>query len=315
VAKLDEGKVALELLDFDLAETVDDTVALLAVKAHEKGIELNAYVAPEARRIFRGDPFRLRQILLNLIGNAIKFTDEGIVTVQVSAENAADGVVPVKFEIRDTGIGMTEEQLAGLFQKFNQADPSFTRRFGGTGLGLAICRQLADLMGGGVSVTSTPGVGSCFTVDLPLLPAARPAALPAAAHVVSKPVRPLRILVAEDNIVNQTFLRALLTKSGHRVDIACDGAEAVEAARDNDYDLILMDVQMPGLDGLEATRLIRQDPRWTHLPIIAMTAHAMTGDKERCLEAGMNDYISKPVHPTHLLTTVQEYLANRSLVK
>ena len=458
IAKLDDGRVELEALDFDLGEMVEDAVALLAVKAQEKSIQLSAYIAADARREFHGDPFRIRQILLNLVGNAIKFTERGGVAVEVSLGGTDEQMrTHVLFQIQDTGIGMSEAVQARLFQKFSQADTSFTRRFGGTGLGLAISKQLVELMGGEISVESCEGKGTRFSVDIPLPPADRPIAGPttqmpldgkrallvddvdlnlqimarqlravgldvetrkdpfdalaeleratfsdapydivlldhmmpyisgetlagrirgmpyfsairlmlvssagpgarnpataalfdaildkpirqaelastlarlfgvssplpviAAPHIATPiaeepfPVagRSLSILVAEDNRVNRTFLEAVMAKAGHSVAFAVDGEQAVNAAAANDYDLILMDVQMPILDGVAATRLIRALPAPRgNVPIIALTAHAMAGVDAELRAAGMTDYLSKPIQAAALLSKIAELSA------
>jgi signal transduction histidine kinase/CheY-like chemotaxis protein/HPt (histidine-containing phosphotransfer) domain-containing protein len=458
ISKLEAGKVEIEYIDFDMAETVESVVTLLAPRAHDKGIDLAVFIGPAAAASFRGDPGRIRQVLLNLIGNGIKFTEKGGVAVEVSVVGDAvgdDGVSTVLFDIKDTGIGMTEAVRAGLFRKFTQADSSITRRYGGTGLGLAICRQLVALMGGRLGVESNPGQGSRFWFELPLaagatstieldnLPAQlkgvralavddtemnleiisrqlkgfgmdvsvsrdgfdalaeverawhkgtpydivfldqtmpgisgemlaeRIRAMPqcrdiklillsSAGHhgygetartmlnaVLDKPVRrkdllgclarvfagapqsrplvgaaaagdfgadfsaasapPLRVLLAEDNKVNQAFVLALLKKAGYRVDVAENGHQAVDAVRRADFDVVLMDIQMPELDGIQATRQIRALPAPKNkTPIIALTAHALSGAREQYLAAGMDDYLSKPVGSTVLLAKLRD---------
>jgi signal transduction histidine kinase/CheY-like chemotaxis protein/HPt (histidine-containing phosphotransfer) domain-containing protein len=446
ISKLESGKVEIENIDFDLIETVESTVNLLRPKAHEKSLELGVVIDQPARAAFRGDPNRLRQILLNLIGNAIKFTEAGSVTVNIglAVGAAIEGKTRLRFEVRDTGIGMSEEVCSRLFQKFSQADSSITRRYGGSGLGLVICRQLVGLMGGEIVVSSRPQFGSTFAFELALAPAAMPlpmrgrlpvqikgaralvaddtemnleilshqleaigmevgkcrdgfhalAELERAHHlgkayhvafldqmmpgmagegaaariralpilagtklvlvssagadgraetarlvdaVIDKPLRPrelfdcltklfanrspeeaeatvagssvarqgLRILLAEDNKINQLLAVTLLTDAGHLVETAEDGFEAVAAVERTSYDVVLMDVQMPKLDGVEATQQIRAmpAPRCT-VPIIALTAHAMAGAREQYLEAGMDDYISKPIDPRELLAKI-----------
>ena len=466
ISKLEAGKVDLESIDFDLVDTVESAVSLMAPKAQEKGIDLGVYVSPAAHGVFRGDPTRLRQILLNLVGNGIKFTDKGLVSVEVSRVEAEDagGVPMVRFEVTDTGIGMPDDIQNSLFQKFNQADGSITRRYGGTGLGLAISKQLVELMGGEIGVSSRMGLGSKFWFQLPLMaskgevsprdnlsvrldgvkalavddiemnleiisrqlsgfgmdvttmrdgfdalaelerayhrgrpyevafldqmmpglsgeklavrirqvPALEktklvlvssaastvsngrmakildaminkpirerdllaclatvftPGAAPPAAAPVAKDVRkgvhraepakpaaasskeagPLKILLAEDNKINQKFATVLLSKAGHRVHLVENGRQAVEALKAEDYDLILMDVQMPELDGVQATQQIRQmSPPKSNIRIIALTAHAMSGAREQYLEAGMDDYIAKPIEPAILMAKLAE---------
>ncbi|HWK44412.1 MAG TPA: CHASE domain-containing protein [Stellaceae bacterium] len=440
ISKLEAGKVDLEALDFDLVDTVEGAVGLFGPKAHDKGIDLTVGIEPAARSGFRGDPTRLRQVLLNLIGNAVKFTDQGSVSVDVTVwPGVPDDTTRLRFEIADTGIGMTEEVRSRLFEKFEQADSSVTRRFGGTGLGLAISRELVTLMGGTIGVDSTPGgVGNRFWFDVPLAPARSPivarrqlpealtglrvllvaevdldrrafgqqlAALgiasvtvddgqaitelehgrhlgapfdlvlidetrlgqPAAAlvqrirthpdlagtklviassagahgldretqeavdAVLTKPVReqtfietfqrlfgaagpaqaaapgttpesrPLAILVAEDNKINQQLMSLLLQHAGHSVVLVENGEQAVAAVIESDYDVVLMDVQMPVLDGIEATKRIRAlGGAKGGVSIIALTAHAMAGAKEEYLAAGVNDYVSKPLDAAEL---------------
>jgi signal transduction histidine kinase/DNA-binding response OmpR family regulator len=460
ISKLEVGKVDIEHIDFELVEVVESTVTLLASKAHAKNIDLAVFIAPEAAKKYSGDPGRIRQVLFNLIGNAIKFTDKGAVAVEVStllAQTTEGSVSTIHFEVKDSGIGMTDEVGSHLFTKFTQADSSFTRRFGGTGLGLAICKQLVELMDGTINVESRLGEGSRFWFDLPLevsqgpvietedLPAhlkgvralavddiqmnleiisrqlqsfgmevvccrdgfdamaemerawhrgaphdivfldqmmpglagetlaARIRAMPqfheiklilissagryghsdAAKEVLDavllKPVRQrdllsclarvyagaiskktddktrvkkatvtpaaqsLRVLLVEDNKINQTFALAVLNKAGHRTDVAENGLQAVDAVRRGDYDVILMDIQMPELDGIQATTRIRALPLpKSDVPIIALTAHALAGAREEYIAAGMNDYISKPVNPATLLAKLAEVAARQS---
>jgi PAS domain S-box-containing protein len=452
ISKLEAGKVELEVIDFDLVEMVESAATLLASRGREKGLDIGVFIDPAAHRIFRGDPTRVRQILLNLIGNGVKFTERGAVSIEVSmAAGGPDGAadpVRLRFEVKDTGIGIPEEIRRRLFDKFSQADSSITRRYGGTGLGLAICRQLVELMGGEIGVHSVPGVGSTFWFELPLAVSDTPVAdydtlLPqlrglrvlavddiemnldiiarhlgglgmevtccrdpfdamaelerawhrgrpysvvfldqmmpglsgeglaqrlraspdlattklilvssAGAHgtaspqlldaVLEKPLRRrelvralaglrgagppaeqvwaapsgrpapgarrLRILLAEDNPINQQFVRAVLDKAGHQVTVAADGVAAVEAVRDGDFDLVLMDVQMPDLDGVGATRRIRTlPPPKSAIPIVALTANAMSGAAEQYLAAGMDDYVSKPIKPATLLAKIEQH--------
>ena len=453
ISKLEAGKLEIEMIDFDLSAVVESAAALMMPKARQKKIDVGIFIEPKARGAYQGDPTRLRQVLLNLLNNAIKFTEQGGVSIEVSVKlghpTAEAGPVPLRFEISDSGIGMAESVKARLFEKFSQADGSMTRRFGGTGLGLAICKQLVELMNGEIGVESRLGVGSTFWFEIPFERAtghiaAREelperfkalrvllvddnkmnlailerqlkvlgmaaigvgdgfdamAELQRAWHkgrpydlvfldqmmpgmsgdelarkirsephlaetkliivssvgrdairnvgnikleaVLEKPVRqqdlfdtlvniysvrehsaasgtskagigkpqrvieksrrPLRILLAEDNKVNQQFATLLLNKAGHSVEVAPNGSCAVDAVRNQDFDVVLMDVQMPELDGIQATKQIRALPKpKCDIPIIAMTAHAMTGAREEYLAAGMDDYISKPVQPALL---------------
>ncbi|MEW5728648.1 MAG: ATP-binding protein [Pseudomonadota bacterium] len=304
-SKLEAGKLTVERVAFDLRALVSRTLGLIQPKAEEKGLELSLDTADGVPQWAFGDPTRLRQILLNLLGNAVKFTNRGRVTLRVVATGPS-----VSFTVEDTGIGITPDQMSHLFTPFSQADGSISRRFGGTGLGLAICRRLAEVLGGTLTVTSAPGRGSAFTLDIPM-PMAEPAP-PVAEEVPILP--PLSILLAEDNPVNQKVAKASLVRLGHRVTVAEDGLEAArlgETAPPGHFDLVLMDMQMPRCGGLEATANIRAlaDPARARLPIVAMTANAMKEDAERCLAAGMNGYISKPVAPAELMRCIARALS------
>jgi PAS domain S-box-containing protein len=465
ISKLEAGKAELESVEFDLVEVVENAVLLLAPRAREKGIELGVFIEPTVRGAYRGDPSKLRQILLNLLTNAVKFTEQGSVTIKVSsavasAARAAATTMRLRFAVTDTGIGLPEDVHEKLFQKFEQADSSMTRRFGGTGLGLAICRELVELMGGTIGFSSKLGAGSTFWFDVTLaanaavpdrvaelpprfekaralivadvagvtdmlsrqlralgleasiardglaalaelerawrggspyavvlldqtipdssaaalasrirtisplaetklvlvtwpdaagtgdltdaidaviekpirqsglldcllkLHATRPVSLPDAAaiaavpgrgEVPSPPARGLYILLAEDNKINQRLAVAILEHAGHRIDIADNGAQAVEAVQRTDYDVVLMDSQMPVLDGIAATRQIRALPApKCSVPIIALTANAMLGASEEYLAAGMNDYVSKPIDASQLRAKLERVAAARS---
>jgi CheY-like chemotaxis protein/HPt (histidine-containing phosphotransfer) domain-containing protein len=443
------------MIDFNMRDLVESAVELLAARAHAKNVDLGVYIEPSAARAFRGDPGRIRQILLNLIGNGIKFTEKGAVGVNVAAAGEAGGVSRVRFNVTDTGIGMPEDVRARLFEKFTQADNSITRRYGGTGLGLAICKQLVGLMDGTIDVESRPGKGSRFWFDLPLeggevtpvernellahlkgvralavddiemnldiisrqleglgmvvtsshdgfaalaeieraevrghpydivfldqmMPglsgdtlAGRIRALPhprkpklvlvssagphgrsdatrnlldaildkpvlqrdlidcmarlyaaqnepsapapqAIAASAAAPAGKLRLLLAEDNKINQKFALALLARAGYAADVAENGLQAVDAVRRHDYDAVLMDIQMPELDGIQATKQIRAMPGSKgKIPIIALTAHAMAGAREEYLAAGMDDYVSKPIEPPVLLAKLAAIAGGR----
>ncbi len=319
-SKIEAGKMPLESFDFNLRELVGDTVEMMASQAHAKGIGLVAQVAPELPGTLRGDPGRVRQVLTNLMGNAIKFTKEGGVSVRVTVEAEAESTVHVRFEIKDTGIGIPIETQARLFQPFVQADTSTSRKFGGTGLGLAICKRLAESMNGGIGVESTPGHGATFWVTMKFsrqsgagVESQRSASTsesgrsePFVRPMEPEPLRKERVLLAEDNRVNEQVALGNLRKLGYEADVASDGFEVLEAIARKSYDIILMDCQMPELDGYQVTREIRRrEPKDRHAYIIAMTAHAMVGDREKCLAAGMDDYVSKPLNRAELRAAME----------
>jgi PAS domain S-box-containing protein len=324
ISKLEAGKLNLETVPFCFGTIVEDCVELMTAKALDKGIALSAELDERARRVHLGDPTRLRQILLNLLSNAVKFTDSGFVRIGVTCADLGDGTSAVQILVEDSGIGMDETAKSKLFRKFEQADSSVARRFGGTGLGLAISKQLVDRMGGRIEATSTPGEGSRFTVDLVLamsdarVEEPNPGIEPANDAVVpSAPGRKTgRILVAEDNAVNQLLVVTLLEEAGYDVDVAEDGAEAIAAVRRRIYDLVLMDAQMPNMDGLQATQAIRRLPGCRgRLPIIALTANAMAGDREHYISAGMDDYLSKPLDAQTMLAMVSAWLERSRLTE
>ena len=339
-SKIEAGKLELETIGFDLRTAVEEAEDILAGKVRGKGLEFSCFVDPEMPSLLRGDPGRLRQVLINLANNAIKFTERGEVAISVTLEAETDKQATIRCEVRDTGIGIAPDRMDRLFQSFSQVDTSTTRKYGGTGLGLAISRQIAELMGGRIGVESKEDEGSTFwftavldkqpecsrTVTKPvkqsqLLDGLRTAAGrsegPNWAHsetivtrhsITEDRKRRVRILLAEDNIMNQKVaLHILKAKLGYRADAVANGREAVESLSRQHYDLVLMDCQMPEMDGYEATAAIR-DPnssvRNHNIPIIAMTANAMKGDREKCLAAGMNDYITKPINVQKLIDTI-----------
>jgi len=274
--------------------------AIAELKAQEKGLSLKIDIDPQIPAELCGDGMRLGQVLLNYLNNAIKFTEKGSVCLQARLLSCTSGQCRIRFAVQDTGIGLNAEQTARLFNSFEQADLSTTRRFGGSGLGLAINKQLAELMAGEVGVDSLPGQGSTFWATVNLAVAASGSAVLAEEHApVSLPagMQGLRILLAEDNLLNQQIARELLEEFGVVVEVANNGREAIELLQRAVFDCVLMDVRMPEIDGIEATQHIRNDPRFRDLPIVAMTANARTEDREECLAAGMTDFISKPVEP------------------
>jgi len=368
-SKVEAGKLELETIDFNLRDSLGLAVKTCALRARQKGLHVAYHVSPEAPDALMGDSNRLRQIILNLMGNAVKFTERGEVVVEVrpaaeSEERQAKSdkrMVPgadssfavccLHFAVRDTGIGIPQEKQNLIFSAFTQADSTTTRKYGGTGLGLTISKKLVEMMGGRLWVESEVGKGSIFhftarfglrnTEASPKMPAsARPVATPGheqAAHAMpvrvvgehaageffdghaggslaSRSQRRLHILLAEDNTVNQKLAAHLLEKRGHKVAVAGNGKEAVAMLEKECFDLILMDVQMPQMGGFEATATIRAKEKGSgaRIPIIAMTAHAMKGDRERCLEAGMDSYVSKPLDAELLFEVIESVMAQRA---
>jgi CheY-like chemotaxis protein/HPt (histidine-containing phosphotransfer) domain-containing protein len=291
-------------------------VSILRPRAAQKDVPLGMTVHPDACGWFRGDAVRLRQVLLNIAGNAVKFTDRGHVNIEVTVPRALGDHAVLRFAIEDTGVGIDAGAQSSLFQRFTQADVSISRRFGGTGLGLAIAKQLVELMGGTIGFSSVVGKGSVFCFEIPLerveAPPAKPSEIvaPAAAH---EPMRALDVLIAEDNKINQHVAQLIVSHAGHRVDLADNGRQAVDAVRAKDYDVVLMDLQMPELDGIAAAKEIRALPgRAGQVPIIALTSHAMAGTREDVLAAGMDDYVSKPFDAATLLAKLQHLAAFRA---
>jgi two-component system sensor histidine kinase/response regulator len=306
-SKIEAGKLQLHSVPFRLRDSLDAMLKPFALRAFEKGLHLDCRTAANVPDTLTGDDGRLRQILINLVGNAIKFTDRGGITVEVGVAEAGTqrflpgAEVRLHFRVRDTGIGISADKHRAIFQAFEQADGSTTRKFGGTGLGLAIASQLVVMMGGEIWLESAPGRGSEFHFTARFGVAAQSLAQTARARSLAdasdSPAVSLRVLLAEDNPVNQKLMLRLLEKRGHVVLVVNNGKDAVAATRDYAFDAVLMDLQMPEMDGLEATAAIRDHERGAggHLPIVALTAHAMAGDEQRCLAAGMDAYIAKPV--------------------
>ncbi|UKJ74858.1 response regulator (plasmid) [Azospirillum brasilense] len=321
VSKIEAGMLTLERVPFDLSAVLDMVAGTAALSAEEKGLALRLEVAPDVPTALLGDPLRLGQVLLNLVNNAVKFTGSGSVVLSVAAapRGTEDAETEMRFAVRDTGIGMTAEQVARLFQPFAQADSSTTRRYGGTGLGLAISRRLAVMMGGGIAVDSAPGLGSTFRFTVTVgvqdgAVTALPAALAdpglAVGLQVDEPLRGLRVLVADDNAVNRLVARELLEDAGLAVTAVGSGGEAVRLALEPGagYAALLTDVQMPDMDGFAVARAIRRQCGPDRLPIIAMTAHALEEERRRCLDAGMDDHIAKPVEPHRLVAVLNRWL-------
>jgi signal transduction histidine kinase/HPt (histidine-containing phosphotransfer) domain-containing protein len=317
--KIEAGKLELEAIDLDVRATVEQVMELAAPQARKKGLTVRAEVDEDIPARLRGDPGRLRQVLTNLVANAVKFTHDGEVAVRAELVGQSDTYTTVRFRVTDTGIGIPPDRIGRLFQSFVQVDSSTTRKYGGTGLGLAICKRLCELMGGTIGVESTQGEGSTFWSTVVLekqgaavaeAPASRPGSVwrpPAAA-----PGKRARVLLAEDNEINQEVAVEILTRAGYQCDVVANGRLAVEAVARGGYDVVLMDCHMPEMDGFEATASIRRLEQQVGLPgrdgpvpIIAITANAMNGDRERCLEAGMTDYLCKPFNPQHVVQVIE----------
>ena len=313
-SKIEAGKLELEAVPFALRDCLESTTRTLAMRAAEKSLTLICWTCPGLPEMLAGDPGRLRQIITNLFGNAIKFTERGEITLEVREESRTASGICLRFAVRDTGIGMTSEEQRGLFQAFRQADTSMSRRFGGTGLGLAISAQLVELMGGQIWVESEPGIGSTFyftaTFSIPEV-ASRQLAIVPTCSIVNSIAEPRDVLLAEDNLVNQQVATEMLQRRGHRVTLASNGNEVLAILANAQFDVILMDMQMPGMDGLETAAKIRllETERGSRVPIVAMTANAMKGDRERCLAAGMDEYLAKPVDGATLCGMVEALAA------
>ncbi|MGC8864199.1 MAG: ATP-binding protein [Bacteroidales bacterium] len=338
ISRIESGKLQIEQVNFNLHEEVEGVVKLMKLKAEEKKLSFSYNISPFVPEFVIGDPTRLKQILINLINNAIKFTHEGFVRLQLSNVDRLGNRSVVRFEVSDSGIGVDKEQVPLLFQPFTQSDVSFTRRFGGTGLGLAISKNLVELMGGTIDIESQKGVGSSFWFTLPfelgepvqkkpslVNQESQPSAIDSSANSAlktstdttmavheqdsNKNLKSMHILLAEDNLVNQKVALMVIQKMGYTADVAPNGKVAVEKFSQNHYDLILMDIMMPEMDGLEATRLIREIEKQRggqRTRIVALTANAMKDDREKCFEAGLDDYISKPFKPADLERIVKE---------
>jgi signal transduction histidine kinase/BarA-like signal transduction histidine kinase len=321
LSKIEAGELELQSAPFDVKKAVEDVILVLSPQAEKKGLKLSAGFLPETLPLVGGDFVKVRQIIFNLAGNAVKFTREGSITIKVEMTEVHDNIGQFHIDIEDTGIGIDPAIIDHIFDKFIQAHPAATPEYGGTGLGLTITKQLLEIMGGSITVESTPGKGTRFQVKLPLPLAVDmdpAAAVPGTGSPGEKtggdagkdvPV-PAYILLAEDNEINQKLVKAILTKAGYQVDVVYNGRDAVEKVKQNAYDLVLMDVRMPEMDGIQAAQLIRQEG-FSDLPIIALTAHAFARDKEKCLSCGMSHFITKPLKQVELLGIISQWLGRR----
>ena len=312
-SKVEAGRLDLEVAPFHLHRSLEESIGLFRAMAAEKGLRLGCDLSPELPVYVAGDDTRLRQVILNLISNALKFTSSGEVVLSAGVELQNETSCCIAIEVRDTGIGIAPDQLPRLFSSFNQADASISRRYGGTGLGLAISKRLVELMGGTIAVESKPGEGTRFRFTVPMGHAQEPAAPRTALPPAVSAGNQLSVLVAEDNVVNQKVVLMLLKKLGVNADLVADGAQAIEAVMGNHYDLVLMDVQMPEVDGLAATREIRSRLPLDRQPVIfGLTAHATTEYRDICLGAGMNGFLTKPLEMEKLRDLVAD-LSTQSL--
>jgi TMAO reductase system sensor TorS len=311
LSKIEAGKLSLESIPFDMRELVRDLVVLHSLKAEQKGIELNSDISDVMPDVVMGDPTRIRQILVNLITNALKFTSEGEVSIRISVPERTEEKVSLRIEVNDTGIGIPLDKQQQLFSAFTQADGSTTRKYGGTGLGLAIVRQLVEMMHGELGIESNVGEGSRFWFVVPLGVSQESLQTLSSKPQVEKQKLTGRVLLVEDNPVNQMVARKMLEKLGLDSILAANGQQALDVLEKEMVDAVLMDCQMPEMDGFEATRQFRQREQASGantLPVIAMTANVMEGDRERCLQAGMDDYLGKPVRMDELESTLRRWL-------
>ena len=313
LSKIEAGKLNFEIIPFDLREIVNDLVTLHSLKAEQQGVMLRCQIDDNIPDMLRGDPTRIRQILVNLVSNALKFTREGEVNIHVSALTRSENCIDIKIEVKDTGIGIPRHAQSSLFKAFTQADGSTTRKYGGTGLGLAIVSQLVDMMGGELGLESEEGEGANFWFVVPL-EVSRLSVRKSEQVVETPPQEALsgKILLVEDNPVNQMVAGKMLEKIGISASFAENGKQALARLQEEQYDLVLMDCQMPEMDGFEATRQMRQQKilsiRQSSMPVIAMTANVMEGDKQRCLDAGMDDYLGKPVKMDELESVIRRWI-------
>jgi signal transduction histidine kinase/ActR/RegA family two-component response regulator len=322
-SKIEADRMELSLIRFSPRECMEDAAGTLAINAEQKGLRLMSDISSDIPDVVVGDPVRLRQVLLNLLNNAVKFTKAGSVEMRAEVYERRETALTLHFSVCDTGVGIPSDKIESIFEAFRQADGSITRSYGGTGLGLTICARLVSMMGGRIWVESEPGAGSIFHFTAVLRDgtechgASEPESLEARPQpsLSAHAVRPLRILVAEDNAVNQTITARMLNKLGHTVTVANNGCEALSMWEERDFDLVLMDIQMPQMDGLECTAAIRlrEQQKGSHTPIVALTAHALKGDDRRCLEAGMDGYLAKPFRSEDLRAAVTHAIMRRDM--
>jgi len=314
ISKIEAGKVELEVEDFEIRQVLKDIENIMYIKAEEKALDYKTFINSNVPEFLKGDPFRLKQIILNLVNNAVKFTEKGHVHIYIDITREDNKSVTLEVKIVDSGIGIPDEGKKNLFQLFSQVDTSTTKIYGGTGLGLSIAKRLVSLMDGDIGMESVRKRGSTFWFTAKLERSAKDAVATSAFKEIpldeGKQFKKLSILLAEDNEINQKIIQYSLTNSGYHVDIAKNGQEAIDKYHEGDYDLVLMDVQMPILDGFEATAHIREveasmPDNSGRIPIIALTANAMKGDREKCLEAGMDEYLSKPFTPNDLISLIR----------
>ena len=320
-SKIEDGKLEMESVTFRLSDIFAETIDIFTQKFKEPGLDFDVNISPDLPNIIAGDPLRLKQVLINLINNAIKFTEQGKISVGVEKEHQSESRVELKFFVKDTGIGIAPEQLKNLFKSFSQVDDSVTRKYGGTGLGLIISKSLVEMMGGDIWVESTLGVGSVFYFSAYFdVPESQETPIDARQNTENPPEESqaveqspssenAHILLVDDNKINQLIAVELLTNAGYLADIANNGQEAIDMVLKKDYGIVLMDIQMPVLDGLTATRQLRAMEKYKNLPIIAMSAHAMLEDKEKSLECGMNDHLTKPIDTDIFYETLKKYLS------
>ncbi len=311
LSKIQAGKIEIEYIDFNLRALIADSLELFYPTASGKSIALSAKIDPALPVTVNGDPTRIRQVLVNLLGNAVKFTDRGSVSLDATVSASRDGGATIRFAVIDTGIGIAGERQQVLFEDFTQLDASTARKYQGTGLGLSISKRLTELMGGDIGIDSVEGEGATFWFTIPVTVSETTVAAPAldASNGEYRAVRPLRILLAEDNDLNQMIISAVLSKFGHAITVVDDGRAAIEAVRAGDFDVVLMDVRMPDMDGPDATRIIRQESNVkSAIPIIAVTADAVVENRESFIASGMNAVVTKPIDRLKLIQAINEVL-------